>query len=144
MLALNSIFGASCTTLVVVSFLLGLTTHQVIRPFEIERKAWTLLFLYFGILSLLFVGLTQWGGFPVLISLIRTTLFAATFNIGLGSSIVLYRAFFHRLHHFPGPFLAKLTRFYAMSKVATKLQANVDIQKLHEKYGDFVRVGTMP
>jgi hypothetical protein len=71
----------------------------------------------------------------------RVSLIAISFNTGLISSMSIYRLFFHRLHHFPGPFGAKLTRFYDASLAAKNVQYNVEIRKLHEQYGDFVRTG---
>jgi hypothetical protein len=53
-----------------------------------------------------------------------------------------YRAFFHPLNDFPGPFGAKLSKLWAMGKV---VQSNIKwykvLEKLHVEYGDFVRVG---
>jgi hypothetical protein len=44
-------------------------------------------------------------------------------HAGLTASILMYRAFFHRLLNFPNPSLTKLSRFFAMSKAAKNLQA---------------------
>lgn len=113
------------------SLALGVAFHLAIRPFEIDGQAWPLLGTYLAALAGSFVSSAE----------TRTFLVAVTaFNAGLAGSILLYRALFHRLHRFPGPFFANLTRFYAMKKATTNLQANLDVQKLHEHYGDFVRV----
>ncbi|OCL07514.1 putative benzoate 4-monooxygenase cytochrome P450, partial [Glonium stellatum] len=55
--------------------------------------------------------------------------------------IVVYRLFFHRLHKFPGPFGAKLTRFYAVSRASKNIQYHKEVAKMHEQYGDFIRTG---
>jgi len=55
-------------------------------------------------------------------------------------SISLYRTFFHRLRHFPGPVTASLTRFWAFYTVNTGKYFKT-VKELHEKHGDFVRVG---
>ncbi|KAK7427043.1 hypothetical protein QQZ08_006470 [Neonectria magnoliae] len=123
-----------------VSFLAGIVAHLAIRPIEIDSRAWTLFFSYLGVVTALLLTYAQACGFRFVEALFRTGLVSSAFNLGLISSILLYRAIFHRLHHFPGPFLAKLSRFYAM-KNAINLKANEDIQRLHEQYGDFVRVG---
>lgn len=57
--------------------------------------------------------------------------------------MVIYRAFFHRIRHFPGPFWAGVSRFYAFGLAAKNLQYNVELQKLHEEYGDFIRTGML-
>ncbi|KAE8367366.1 cytochrome P450 [Aspergillus caelatus] len=69
----------------------------------------------------------------------RVTLLTTSFNISLISSISIYRLFFHRLHPFPGPFACKLTRFYSAFLAAKNIQYNVELKKLHEQYGNFVR-----
>lgn len=59
----------------------------------------------------------------------------------LSSSIIIYRLFFHRLRHFPGPIAAKITEFYGPYR-ARNWKIHIEDTKLLEKYGDFVRVGT--
>ncbi|RCI16875.1 hypothetical protein L249_2046 [Ophiocordyceps polyrhachis-furcata BCC 54312] len=60
---------------------------------------------------------------------------------GMSGSMFLYRAAMHPLRCFPGPFAARLTNLYAAAMEAKKRQAFRELRKLHEKYGDFVRVG---
>ncbi|KAH9908408.1 cytochrome P450 [Xylariomycetidae sp. FL2044] len=83
------------------------------------------------------------GDTGIFAALVRRTEAVVFFNTGLAGSILVYRAFFHRLRRFPGPFLAELSRFCAMSTAAKNLQANVEAQRLHAEYGDFVRVGRL-
>jgi cytochrome P450 family 628 len=67
----------------------------------------------------------------------------ASFNLaGLYSSMPLYRAFFHQLSVYPGPFLARLSNFYITAKSVKKLHLFEVVQKLHAQYGDYVRIGT--
>lgn len=141
--ALDSALNSSLSATAVASLAAGIVAHLTIRPFEIDSKAWALLFSYLGVLGALLLSYVQVSAFSIPKALLRTVIVSNAFNVGLASSILLYRAFFHRLRHFPGPFLAKLSRFYAMSNAAKNLKANEDIQKLHEIYGDFVRVGML-
>lgn len=60
---------------------------------------------------------------------------------GIFGSMVLYRGFFHRLCRFPGPFLARLSNFYVTSLTAKNMQLFLEVQKLHQQYGDIVRLG---
>lgn len=60
---------------------------------------------------------------------------------GLYASMLVYRAFFHRLARFPGPFLARLSMFYMTCFGFRHRQNYQDVQALHRKYGDIVRVG---
>ncbi|KAH7152666.1 benzoate 4-monooxygenase cytochrome P450 [Dactylonectria macrodidyma] len=61
--------------------------------------------------------------------------------LGLVSSMMLYRGFFHRLRRFPGPFMARFSNFYVTSLSAKNLHLYEEIQSLHKKYGDYVRIG---
>jgi cytochrome P450 len=66
---------------------------------------------------------------------------ASLYVAGLFSSMLIYRAFFHRLRHYPGPFLAKLSTFYITARSVKKLHLFEEVQKLHAQYGDYVRLG---
>lgn len=67
--------------------------------------------------------------------------FGFCFLVGLANSMLIYRAFFHRLNRFPGPFFARLSNLYAAGLTARNLQLYSEVEKLHEQYGDFVRLG---
>ncbi len=57
----------------------------------------------------------------------------------LSTSILIYRAFFHPLRNFPGPFRARLSKVVHVLWIA-KSSKNYLLQgKLFEKYGEFVR-----
>lgn len=81
------------------------------------------------------------GGLSIAASLGRTLLIASRFNTGLFGSMLIYRAFFHRLHRFPGPYMAKLSRWYALRQAVRTKQSHIILETIHEKYGDFVRMG---
>ncbi|KAL1640901.1 hypothetical protein SLS58_006517 [Diplodia intermedia] len=66
---------------------------------------------------------------------------ATSFALSLAISMLVYRAFFHRLRRFPGPFAARLTRFWSVYKSSKDLQYHLVLEELHKKYGDVVRVG---
>lgn len=55
-------------------------------------------------------------------------------------SIVIYRLLFHRIRKFPGPFWAKISKFY-IAKHSADLKQHLHIKELHSKYGDWVRTG---
>ena len=61
--------------------------------------------------------------------------------VGLFSSIIIYRLYFHRLRKFPGPSLAGVTSWYANILSAQKLHNFEVLDNLHSRYGDYVRVG---
>lgn len=62
------------------------------------------------------------------------------FALSLATSMLVYRTFFHRLRRFPGPFVARLSKFHAVY-LSRNFQYNLELQKQHEKYGDIVRTG---
>jgi hypothetical protein len=57
-------------------------------------------------------------------------------------SMFVYRAFFHRLGGYPGPFFARLSKLWFVSKLG-KLDNYKQLDKLHARYGPYVRTGTL-
>jgi membrane protein YqaA with SNARE-associated domain len=70
-----------------------------------------------------------------------TTALAGALLGGIFSSMLVYRGFLHRLGRFPGPFFARFSGLYMTLRGGRKMQTFREVQKLHEKYGDVVRVG---
>jgi tryprostatin B 6-hydroxylase len=60
---------------------------------------------------------------------------------GLYSSLTIYRVFFHPLRNFPGPLGNKVGNLWFSFQLG-KADACKKVFELHEKYGDFVRVGS--
>ncbi|KAE8151233.1 cytochrome P450 [Aspergillus avenaceus] len=63
-----------------------------------------------------------------------------SYLLALFSSITIYRLFFHRLGHFPGPFWARVTKVWHAWKSRNR-QNHFLLADLHRRYGDFVRTG---
>ncbi|KAL1968539.1 hypothetical protein VTN77DRAFT_1749 [Rasamsonia byssochlamydoides] len=125
-----------------ISLILGHCFHLSIRDVEIDFRIWSLLGLYVTlwiVLTGLYVNVCD---LRLLQAIGNASLCGLFFNIGLTVSIAIYRLFFHRTRHFPGPFGSKLSRFYAIWLSSKSIQYHFELQKLHEKYGDFVRTGT--
>jgi hypothetical protein len=61
--------------------------------------------------------------------------------VGLFTSISIYRLFFHQLSEFRGPFIARLSNFYLTWLSAKRLHLHEEIDVLHSRYGDYVRIG---
>ncbi|KAG9495039.1 hypothetical protein J7337_013270 [Fusarium musae] len=121
------------------AFILGVLVHIfVLRKGEWDLwtvkliKAWT---TYEVTVSLF---LTQLYSFSVWQALSVTNKWFTSFVTGLSISILTYRAFFHRLNRFPGPFLARLSTFYATYLTVDEEHMYLEVQKLHEKYGAIV------
>ncbi|KAI1805972.1 cytochrome P450 [Daldinia bambusicola] len=120
---------------------LGVLFHLTIAQMgDVEDFMYTLIpamaLTAFGIFSA-FVYL----GSSILGALAELGVLITTFNTGLFSSMVIYRLFFHRLRKFPGPLDLKISRFFSAFMVAKEAKYHKDVARLHEKYGDFIRVG---
>ncbi|KAL4793042.1 benzoate 4-monooxygenase cytochrome P450 [Aspergillus venezuelensis] len=59
---------------------------------------------------------------------------------GVFTSTLVYRAFFHRLGQFPGPFAGRLSGAHKVY-LARNLRQYQEVRSLHRQYGDVVRVG---
>jgi hypothetical protein len=137
------ILQSSSQVTAIASLLAGVASHHLVfRPFEIDGYAWQLFFTSLASFFVLTINYVYVAGYSFILALFRAGLIATAYNTGAIVSILIYRAFFHPLRHFPGPFLAKLSRFYAMNNAAKRVKAYEDIQYLHNEYGDIVRVGT--
>ncbi|KAE8414084.1 hypothetical protein BDV36DRAFT_299395 [Aspergillus pseudocaelatus] len=125
--------------------LLGVLLHTTIFRTSIcvGNLIYNLLALYAATVISLFYAYFTITVLSPMQALGRVTLLTTSFNISLISSISIYRLFFHRLHPFPGPVACKLTRFYSAFLAAKNIQYNVELKKLHEQYGDFVRTGKL-
>lgn len=111
--------------------LLGVLFHVAIQPFEFE------IFMFHFMAASVF-------GFALLVyafGFAKASICTVSFNTGLLGSITLYRVALHRCRKFPGPFAAKITRFYAAKLSAKDVQYYKELAKMHHQYGDFVRTG---
>ncbi|KAL5047510.1 hypothetical protein BDW71DRAFT_213961 [Aspergillus fruticulosus] len=62
--------------------------------------------------------------------------------VGLFSSIITYRLFFHQLRCFPGPVGAGTTKLWHLWTLLSSSKPNhIFLQELHRRYGDFIRTG---
>lgn len=84
-----------------------------------------------------FVGI----GEPLVKAFLTTTTLAGYYLTGLYGSLIIGRIFFSPLRHFPGPFRAKISSL-GFSVKLRKGDSHRKLLALHQKYGDFVRVGS--
>ena len=64
----------------------------------------------------------------------------AVYTLSLLTSIFIYRRYCHRLRHFPGPFMASVTKLWQTTKTLDS-QNHILLNSLHKRYRDFVRTG---
>ena len=67
--------------------------------------------------------------------------FCTSFVTGLFLSMLIYRVFFHPLKDYPGPFMAKITQWHHVFSIINKNDNYMRLHKLHQQYGEYVRVG---
>lgn len=80
------------------------------------------------------------GSLPVFPCILAFSTLFSIYILALFGSIAAYRLFFHRLRHFPGPRLAGLTKLWHAYQCRDSRNYLV-LDKLHDKYGTFVRTG---
>lgn len=93
-------------------------------------------------LPLIVTSSAVYGLLVIYTNLFAATIVAASFWGSLWLYIGAYRAFFHPLQDYPGPFGAKLSRWWTVKETwNSKLHFHRVQQRLQKEYGDYVRTG---
>ncbi|KAI0481303.1 cytochrome P450 monooxygenase-like protein [Xylariaceae sp. FL0804] len=87
------------------------------------------------------LALVHYGGSTPTEALQMVAVASVSFLGALFSSMLVYRAWFHPLRHYPGPRWAGLTQFYHMLRINRKPDNFLYLHSLHRQYGPYVRVG---
>lgn len=131
--------------LLVVSTLSGITSHIVFFIHgELDHLVQQIFLGFILAPASIFAIFFLYLGIPFLQSSITTATIWTGFLSGLTASILTYRLFLHPLRKFPGPVMARTTKWWSAIKAANSFQYRYLVTDLHEKYGDFVRVGESP
>ncbi len=122
-------------TLLATAFLLGIIVHQFFfKRCEIDTHP---LFIFTVVVSSPFAL-----RYMLVRSLTLCALLTVAFTASLLTSLIIYRGFFHPLHQFQGPPLAKLTKLYSLFLTAQSgLRWHEINASLHTQYGDYIRTG---
>ncbi|CEJ93656.1 hypothetical protein VHEMI09232 [[Torrubiella] hemipterigena] len=133
----------SSTSAYAPAFLAGVASHQLFFRFgEWDLYAAQLIFGFIAANVGGAVALTRYCPEIELAAAVKVVPSLSSIAVGgIVSSMLVYRAFFHRLNKFPGPFLARLSNFYITWRSVSKFQLFKDVQELHRQYGDIVRIG---
>lgn len=138
------VFAASdYGVLVALPFLGGVLTHQgLFRRYQLDRYplmvASAFVFLQFALFKALQLPYGADASSRYSVAIVT---FASFFS-GLCLSTIVHRAVFHPLKKFPGPFPARLSKFWGVYKTAgTRIKWYKFSRDLHAKYGDYVRIG---
>lgn len=123
------------------SLVAGIISHWMIFVRgEHHLQAARLLLLYLVVAGSLFLVDLRKNKASVDHAAMSSISIVGAYALGLFASMATYRLFFHRLRHFPGPYLAKLTKLWHTWHVLDGKQYLL-LDALHKQYGDFVRTG---
>lgn len=124
------------TSIFVFAPLSAVVLHEcVLRRVEVDHLA----------LPIIGSALTTYWILVYYTDFIAATLVTSLFWIPLWLYIGAYRAFFHPLKDYPGPFGARLSRWWTIKQTwDSDLHYHRVLQRLQSKYGDYVRTGQSP
>jgi hypothetical protein len=126
-----------------VAAILGVVSHLVYFIHgEHHRYAHRVALAFLGSPIILLLYLSTFGNFTIWYGLYLTTIIWWSFTGALWASMLIYRAYFHRLHQYPGPFMAKLSKIWHAWD-ASHSDGYKRLNVLHQKYGEYVRIGTV-
>ncbi|KAF2685629.1 cytochrome P450 [Lentithecium fluviatile CBS 122367] len=123
---------------------LGLLSHYALNNGEWDHSSH--LFVVFSPLVFCALVVTEYALDPQVMSVVAALQVTATIvAVYLGtliSSILIYRAFFHRLRKYPGAFGARLSKLHSLRHVVPSCQYYIEVEGLHRKYNsDIIRTG---
>ncbi|KAL4865830.1 hypothetical protein BDV12DRAFT_210914 [Aspergillus spectabilis] len=140
---ISSLLSLTVWNMATGAFVSGILLHQTfLRHGEWHNCAIDMILAYIVLTSILLFSPASFGHLihapPITPGLvIKLDLYHFC---GIFCSMTLYRAAFHPLNNFSGPFLARVSSFYKVN-LSRNLRLFEETYKLHQKYGDVVRIG---
>lgn len=121
----------------------GALSHALFfRRVDVDTRPFALLGVFGGAHVALAWALCRGSGSSTRPAHAAALLLEAAFLAALCASLLTYRAFLHPLRHFPGPFGARLSKFWAVRQtLRSGLRWYRVDAALHGRYGDYVRTG---
>lgn len=95
---------------------------------------------FFSAIAVLYALLLKFPKYGTFNATRVTALMVGAYFAALGTSMAIYRLFFHQLRYFPGPKLAAVSKLYHVSKLG-KYDNFKLLDRWHRKYGDWERIG---
>ncbi|PVH72767.1 cytochrome P450 [Cadophora sp. DSE1049] len=125
----------------IASSALGLLSHNLYFIHgEHHNSAVRLAQLSILLPPLLTYGLTRLSNFTLFQATTATLFLLSAYLLSLFTSMLIYRAIFHRLRSFPGPPLAKLSKFWHVLQLGG-FDNYKRLDRWHNTYGEYVRIG---
>ena len=121
--------------------LVGVASH-ILYFHHGEHHLWATTYIQTFVASFVasVVALTKLYEFSTSAALSATFAVAASYLIGTWTSLIVYRVWLSPLNEFPGPWQAKISGLWIMSKLGKK-DGYLQFEALHKKYGKYVRTG---
>lgn len=107
---------------------------------EWHLQATGLLRLYTILYAVITILEASYHALPWLQAIVASSQLCGAYALCLFASIVVYRTLLHKLHNFPGPVLARVSKLWHVAHCLNS-KNHVLMEKLHRQYGDFVRTG---
>ncbi|TVY92722.1 Cytochrome P450 monooxygenase [Lachnellula willkommii] len=135
--------AATLEAVALVGAVLGVASHLGYFIHGEHHMQGTRIYLsFFAVTTFLFVSVIRLDGNHSYLAASQTTAAASLSYLStLTLSILTYRVFFHPLRNFPGPFSAKLSNFSHVFRIFKDSRNFIEVDKLHQEYGEFVRFG---
>lgn len=124
----------------IAAAIFGVLLHlSVFKHGEWHVHGLLILYVYLGV-AILGAGVAHFWYRDLYIAITSVLSVIGSHILGLFTSIAIYRDQFHRLSNFPGPRLARVTKWYHVARCWDSRNFRV-LEELREQYGDFVRTG---
>lgn len=123
----------------------GILAHQAIfKRFEVDTHPVVIGVVFLGAPFAIAHGLKNYVPRYADSAQLIAFLIVGCFLLSLLTSILVYRALFHPLRDFPGPFSARLSKLWALTQAVKSYLKWYQVDaELHQKYGDYVRTGRL-
>ncbi|OKL55488.1 hypothetical protein UA08_09188 [Talaromyces atroroseus] len=140
MAVLQTLLSSTVTNLILSGAAAGVIIHQILRRVFIDLYPLTTVTIVIGTHWVLLSAIHRYGEYNLWEANQRAFSLVCSTLASLATNILVYRAFFHRLRNFPGPFGARLSKFWAVwQTIKSKARYYQVTQRLHQEYGDYVR-----
>lgn len=118
--------------------LLALASHAIFN--RQEPSPWLIVCLYPAAWTVWSYQLNFSDGVLLPQTVLSAAVLSTVYTVTLLASIAVYRLFFHRLRHIPGPTSLKLSKWISVP-MDIKGKRPERITAIHKQYGDVVRIG---